>query len=336
MKRGRSLPPLLALFQKRVEGDDALLELARLRFSEAGLGAEFYAETPEELGGLLAFRPPGLPAAAHLGRGLDLFSEEGRRLVLRFARAFRGEVMGLVVHDQPEAGARLDEYVGVLRELERALGDGGPLLFVEYAAHLDRRLYLEVFRRLGAGGRVGACVDAGHLGLRRVREAFEERRPGEDVFALSDERAEVVVDDLNQAVASASAAVVEAVAAIGGTGRPIHLHLHDGHPLAGRLLGGLADHHGFLETPALPGGRALPMMFGLRGLRAIAAAALGVPAGVSMSLEVHDTGGRLPLRGGAGLFSRWTDLTNAERMNHWLDALRKNHLLLLGALGAGG
>jgi hypothetical protein len=38
-------PPLLALFQKRIDGDDALLHLAGVRFKEAGLGTEFYADT---------------------------------------------------------------------------------------------------------------------------------------------------------------------------------------------------------------------------------------------------------------------------------------------------
>lgn len=42
-------PRILALFQKRIEGDDALLQLAGLRFKEAGLGTEFYAETTAEL-----------------------------------------------------------------------------------------------------------------------------------------------------------------------------------------------------------------------------------------------------------------------------------------------
>ena len=72
-------PPVLGLFQKRIDGDDALLALARLRFKEAGLGTEYYAETPAQLDALLQFKPtPETPAVAHLDRGLDLFSGEGR------------------------------------------------------------------------------------------------------------------------------------------------------------------------------------------------------------------------------------------------------------------
>ena len=36
-------PPLtLGLFEKRIDGDDCLLDLARLRFQQAGLGAEMH------------------------------------------------------------------------------------------------------------------------------------------------------------------------------------------------------------------------------------------------------------------------------------------------------
>jgi hypothetical protein len=43
--RPLTVPPLHALFQRRVDGDDALLRLARLRFEQAGLAAEVYADT---------------------------------------------------------------------------------------------------------------------------------------------------------------------------------------------------------------------------------------------------------------------------------------------------
>src|SRR5271157_2938063 len=88
-------PPVLGLFQKRIDGDDALLQLASLRFREAGLGPEFYAETPYELDRLLGFKPtPEAPAAAHLPRWINLFEESDRRLVLDFANNFRNRVLG--------------------------------------------------------------------------------------------------------------------------------------------------------------------------------------------------------------------------------------------------
>jgi hypothetical protein len=68
-------PPLRALFQRRVDSDDALLELARLRFDQAGLAAEVYADTPEQLEGVLGFAPerPHRPVSFSAHRpGLEL------------------------------------------------------------------------------------------------------------------------------------------------------------------------------------------------------------------------------------------------------------------------
>ena len=44
-----TVPALHALFQCGVDGDDALLRLARLRFDQAGLAAEVYADNPDQL-----------------------------------------------------------------------------------------------------------------------------------------------------------------------------------------------------------------------------------------------------------------------------------------------
>jgi hypothetical protein len=46
--------PLHALFQQRVDGDDALLRLARLRFEQFGLAAEVYGGSAGELDHTLA------------------------------------------------------------------------------------------------------------------------------------------------------------------------------------------------------------------------------------------------------------------------------------------
>jgi len=52
------LGPVHGLFQRRVAGDDALLELARLHFAQMGLAAEIYADTSDELEHVLQFVPP--------------------------------------------------------------------------------------------------------------------------------------------------------------------------------------------------------------------------------------------------------------------------------------
>src|SRR5436305_461690 len=57
----------LGLFEKRIEGDDCLMELARRRFQQAGMGAEMHAGTPEQLYGLMKFRPSEeAPVVVHL------------------------------------------------------------------------------------------------------------------------------------------------------------------------------------------------------------------------------------------------------------------------------
>ena len=65
--------PVRALFQRRVAGDDALLELAGLRFAQMGVAAEVYADTPAELEHLLRFVPPHrhMPVV-HLNRGVNV------------------------------------------------------------------------------------------------------------------------------------------------------------------------------------------------------------------------------------------------------------------------
>ena len=55
--------PVRGLFQQRIAGDDALLRLAALRFAEAGMPAEVYADHPDELERVLRYVPehPTLP-----------------------------------------------------------------------------------------------------------------------------------------------------------------------------------------------------------------------------------------------------------------------------------
>ena len=100
MNRRECRPDLLALFAKRIEGDDSLLELARLRFQQAGLGAEMHSPTPEHLEQALGFRPaPEAPVIVHLARDLNLAEPESRRRIAEFASRFAGRISGLVLHD---------------------------------------------------------------------------------------------------------------------------------------------------------------------------------------------------------------------------------------------
>ena len=62
-------PPVRGLFVQPVSGDGALLRLARLRFAQAGMPAEVYAGSSEQLEGMLRWAPdsPVLPTV-HLDR----------------------------------------------------------------------------------------------------------------------------------------------------------------------------------------------------------------------------------------------------------------------------
>ena len=333
------LPAVRALFQQRVAGDDALLRLAALRFAQAGLAAELYADTPEQLERLLGFaaaRP--WPPVVHLNRGVNLLAERDRALVEAFAARFAGRVWGLVVHDRAEMAARADELVAALEALSARLERqrDGPLLLLEYAAGLELDWFAELAARLGRAERVSVCVDTGHVGIRQAQVAFAREHPGLDVTALvaGDPRLPELADAVQAAVATALPAVRRLTRALAPPGKPVHFHLHDGHP----VVAGLADHFSFLTRVPVPfehrGRRSLDPLYGPAGLAAIvttAVEALG-PQGASLTLEIHQAEGRLPLGDAAGLFRHWRDTTNAERMNYWLGVLADNHLLVRSAL----
>jgi len=326
---------LLGLFEKRIEGDDCLLELARLRFEQAGMGAEFYAGAPEELDRLLKFNPSvDVLPLIHLGRGLNLLEDRSRDLIAGFASRFAGRVRGLVLHDQKEMATRSLDYIHSAQELERRLEEvrDGPYVFIEYAVGLEPAEFAEFFRRIQALERIGACIDTGHVGIRQTRNFYARYHPGEDLSSLggNDSRLLELTEDVEKAVRSALPAVLRLVADVGALGKPFHLHLHDGHPLSRTRPYGVSDHQSFLtEIPIdfeYKGRRSVPPMFGPSGLTTIATAIVQVPSPstVTASLEIHPTDGRLPLEDARGLFPHWQDKTNAERMNYWLSVLSLN------------
>lgn len=334
-----SCPPFLALFQKRIDGDDALLELARLRFEQAGLGPEFYAETPEELEWLLQFRPAGpAPAVVHLARWIDILNPGHCRLIREFGTRFSGRIFGMVVHDQPEAVTMRQDYLFALAALGTDLKSAGaPLLFIEYAAGLAPEDFISLCRQMKDRGSIGPCIDTGHLSIRRVRDLFGAVHPGSDVCALRPDDPELpgLIVHVQRAAAGAREQVIKDIWEICRIGRPVHFHLHDGHPLSHTSPFGVSDHLSFLAEIPLPfeweGKRSLPGILGPGGLKQVIEAAGGIVGGhgCSMSLEIHPSDGRLPLGDAEGLFGNWRDKGNAERMNHWLNLLADNHRLLL-------
>jgi hypothetical protein len=103
----------------------------------------------------------------------------------------------------------------------------------------------------------------------------------------------------------------------------------------------LSDHLSFLFRFPVPfryrGACSLDPMYGPAGLDAIIGRAIeSVPADrLTLTLEVHQAEGRLPLAAGARpLFRQWADPTNAERFNYWLSVVADNYLLATTAVAA--
>jgi len=330
-----ALGPVYGLFQRRVAGDDALLELAGFRFTQTGLAAEVYADTPEELEHVLRFVPPHpyLPVV-HLNRGVNVLDERGRAVVGTFADRFAGRVAGLVVHDKHEMAAQTDRLLRGMRDLDARLRErpGGPLVFLEYAAGLEPAWFVEVAQRLQDAERVSCCIDIGHVGIRQASARFARSHPGLSLGSLGpqDSRLPDLAADIQDAVGSATRDVLDVIRPVGSLGKHVHFHLHDGHP----LIPGLSDHFTFLTRLPVPfryeGRRSLSMMYGPGGLASIVSAAIQAcgPRGMSFTLEIHQVEGRLPLGDASRLFSHWRDTTNAERMNYWLSVLSENALLV--------
>jgi hypothetical protein len=327
--------PVGALFDQRINGDDALLRLAQLRFAQAGLAAETYADNPGRLEWILGFVAPHprLPIV-HLSRNLNLLTEQGRATVEDFAARFAGRIWGLVVHDKSEMATHTDQLVATMRELGSRL-QRRPYLFLEYAAGHDPDWFVEVGEQLRDVERVSLCIDVGHIGIRQARRSFFQAHPGLDLATLTphDSRLPELIDDVQSAVRTALPTVLEVTRAVGQTSKPLHFHLHDGHP----LIPGLSDHFSFLTQIPLPfaheGRSSVPSMYGPSGLAQIVTTAAEACAAerMSLTLEIHQAEGRLPLDDAAGLFRHWRDKTNAERMNHWLAVLAQNALLVAAA-----
>ena len=324
--------------QYPIRGDDALLRLAQLRLGEAGLGGELYPQDPEHLSSLLAFRPSGAACTAHLPRNLDVLQAVDRERLLAFARTAAGQVYGLVVHDQRTFAQSPEAVLSAFRQIDGALAEvpDRPRLFVEYASGLVPEFYASLFEATADLDSISAALDIAHVAIQLCRTAYARRYPGQDVCQLTPDTAELParIDDVQQCVAEALPGVLVLIGRLCALGKPLHFHLHDGHPLSTTSAFGVADHLSFLEQIPLPfcyrGRRMLAGVFGLRGLRLVVATALrGLTAEkLSFMLEVHPREGRRPLDRYAALFSHWHDQLFAERMNYWLDTLLENATLL--------
>ena len=335
----------LGLFEKRIDGDDCLLKLASWRFLAAGMGAEMHAVTPEQLARVMKFRPSEeTPVIVHLARDLNLIETSSRKRILDFATRFAGQVFALVLHDHAAMVERQDDYLAAARDMNRHLEpvDRCPLLFIEYAAGIEPVEFARFFGAIRDLDRISACIDIGHVGIHAARMAYARDHGGEDICELKSNSARLpqFISEVEVAVGVGAEAALDLVEVILALKKPVHFHLHDGHPLSTSSPFGVSDHLSFLAEIPLSfeyrGRRSVAPMFGPAGLAKLVARAVELqsPWGVSFTLEIHPTGARLPLGDAVSLFGHWTDKTNAERMNHWLAMLHRNHQLLRHAIQA--
>ncbi len=335
-------PQLLAMLshQPPIEGDYALLKLAQIRLGEAGLGGELYPGNTEHLYSLLDYRPEGIPCTAHLPRDINLLDQTGQAALLEYARIATGKLYGLVLHDQWEFVHFPERTITALREIDQLLDDLShpPRVFVEYAVGLEPDFFATLFEESGELMHVSAGIDVGHVGIHVCRSAYRNEHPGAEVCDLRPDSPDLAanIDAVQQAVAHALPAVLTLIDRLVRLGRPLHFHLHDGHPLSTFSQFGVSDHLSFLQQIRLPfkyqGRYLLQGIFGLSGLRDIVQTALqGLPPGkLSFLIEVHPMEGRTPLAEQASLFSHWQNKTNAERMNYWLDLMFYNAEIVRG------
>ena len=333
----------LGLFEKRFAGDGSLMALAQRRFQKAAqMGTEIHAGTSADLTWLLGLRPwPKAPAVVHLPRDFDLTQEATRSRLIELASCAAGQVFGCVVHDQRAMVERPAEYLRGVRQLAGLLEKikGAPVLFIEYAVGLEPAAVVQFWESASDLRQVAPCVDIGHVGIRATRSAYADKHNGEDICGLKAQGPELpgLMTAVQEAVDVGFRTVVQLVKKLGSVGKDkrLHFHLHDGHPLSTFSPFGVADHLSFYSEVPLRfeygGQRSVPPMFGPDGLAQVLEAALKNidPERLSLTLEIHPTGARLPLGEANDLFVHWRDLTNAELMNHWLDILTGNHALLL-------
>ena len=86
--------------------------------------------------------------------------------------------------------------------------------------------------------------------------------------------------------------VLDVIEGIGAIGKPLHFHLHDGHPSSTFSEYGVCDHLSFFQEIPIPfahrGAHALPTIFGPLGLLRVVSAAMRTPAADASEFHAGD------------------------------------------------
>jgi len=332
-------PKVLAMLcTQGIAGDDALLRLARERFREAGVGGEFYPDNPDEFRQLDKFTPANLPCTVHLPRYLDLTNEATLDEVMKYAQIGSNRFHGMILHDNDAFVGAPYDVTAALREADRRLDaiDGRAMLFVEYAAGNPPDMFAAQFEENRDLLYVSACIDISHVGIKACQTAFARVFPGKDVCSLKSDSPHLpdFIEEVQQAMDEARSVTMSLIRRLAALKKPLHFHLHDGHPASTLSKYGVSDHLSFLQTVRVPfrvnGSQTLRGIYGPNGLRDLVKLAMSLlpPEMLSFTIEVHPQEGRKPLGIHGGLFTHWKDQTNAERMNYWIEMLLQNAMLV--------
>ena len=300
------LGPVYGLFQRRVAGDDALLELAGLRFTQFGPGRRGVCRHAGGARACPAVRAaPSAPAHGPPEPRRQRAARAGpRRRSGNSPTASRAASRGLVVHDKREMGdADRPACSACCASSTRASCGGRPARSSSSSTPpaWSPAWFVEVAERLQDAERVSCCIDVGHVGIRQASARFARSHPGLSLRDLSpqDDRLPELAADVQDAVGrrrwgrarrhpldrrgSASTCISTCT-----TGIP--------------LIPGLPDHFTFLTRLPIPfsyqGRRSLSMMYGPGGLASIVSAAIEACRPRRGVLHAGDPPGRRPAAAG--------------------------------------
>ncbi len=330
---------LCGLFQKRFEGDDALLTLAQREFSKINLGAEYHAMTLKDLRHDMAYHPKSdMPTIVHLGRSLDPLKEDDFSLIMSFVREFGHCVHGFVLHYKPTLHKNFDASIKCLARLNCAIESTqlNTKIFIEYTARpLTPKSFCHIFDSIRDLPHISACLDIGHIAMQHITEKMKELHPKINWFdflaSTKNQDTDKIFDDLLLTFDSALETVCDIIRHLANIpNKAVHFHLHDGHPLQCSEPYGLSDHSSCLSEQLLPvsykGEWVQPTIFGKSGLICIIKTALNTIGknNATFTLEIHPQGDTKNIDDHLEIFHSWNDKSNAELTNGWLNVIAKN------------
>jgi hypothetical protein len=297
-------------------------------------------DAPEALLHLMGFLPFGEPIMVHLPRWVNLQERDHRDFLKKMLRIGGEKVQGFVVHDNMNVQNHPDHVLSAFEAFQNVMSDCAPdkQFFYEYAAGADPDAYAELFERAEAFSNISPCIDVGHVGTRTIRHHYAEHHSGVNVcsFRAWDEGLENLWPEVQTSVDQALPAVLNLIKRMGKIDKPLHFHLHDGHPISHLSPYGVSDHLSFEQRIDLPfkikNRKSIGGMFGIAGLKKIIKTidTHVVHSRCTATLEYHEQDQRKDLAEDADLFSHWKDTHHAEKMLHWCSALERGAELVAG------